>query len=331
MVAGRDLFVAAPASRRLIESVPKIIAFYQRFNKRLRPISVNVPKIEPTRGQPTEASALFLSMGLDSFYSLYRLTRHPGEDAALTHFILIHGFDIALDNHKLFRKVRSAAEDVANQCGKALIVVTTNVRRFSEQFVHWDWHHGAALASVGLCLDGRFRRVHIACSMNPGDPQPWGSHPDLDPLWSTGTTSISDHGSGTRRADKARIVANFPLAQRYLRVCYENPGGAYNCGRCGKCVRTMLQLQAADALRKMISLPRTIPLSRVRYMRVIRVNVHGVQIIVDRLRASGNNELAEALARAIRLSLVINHFSPVLAWLTENRRKLRRRFMWNDR
>jgi hypothetical protein len=40
------------------------------------------------------------------------------------------------------------------------------------------------------------------------------------------------------------------LASELLRVCWRNPDGTYNCGRCEKCVRTMVQLLAADALRQ---------------------------------------------------------------------------------
>ena len=74
------------------------------------------------------------------------------------------------------------------------------------------------------------------------------SHPALDPLWSTEAVEVVHDGAETRRVDKVAALAASPLALRYLRVCWENRGGAYNCGRCGKCMRTMVDLDLAGAL-----------------------------------------------------------------------------------
>jgi hypothetical protein len=46
----------------------------------------------------------------------------------------------------------------------------------------------------------------------------------------------------------AIIGWNKELTLRYLRVCLGNFGGAYNCGRCRKCVRTAIPLTALGVL-----------------------------------------------------------------------------------
>ena len=50
------------------------------------------------------------------------------------------------------------------------------------------------------------------------------------------------------RQDKILRIAHEPLAQRYLRVCWENRDTRLNCTRCGKCVRTRIMLAAHGAL-----------------------------------------------------------------------------------
>jgi hypothetical protein len=58
------------------------------------------------------------------------------------------------------------------------------------------------------------------------------------------------------RLEKTRLVAEWDTALQNLRVCNKIPygtlveGSAFNCGKCEKCVRTMLALLALDVLKK---------------------------------------------------------------------------------
>lgn len=45
--------------------------------------------------------------------------------------------------------------------------------------------------------------------------------------------------------DKIEAIADNPIAQKYLHVCVETDR---NCGRCEKCLRTLLSLDAANLL-----------------------------------------------------------------------------------
>jgi hypothetical protein len=50
------------------------------------------------------------------------------------------------------------------------------------------------------------------------------------------------------RLEKIRRISTEPLVQRNLRVCWQNVAGSLNCGRCEKCVRTMLSLDICGTL-----------------------------------------------------------------------------------
>jgi hypothetical protein len=61
---------------------------------------------------------------------------------------------------------------------------------------------------------------------------------------------IDHYGAHLTKNDKIRAIATNPLAQRNLRICQQNFYGSFalsgeflNCGRCQKCVRTLLVLQ----------------------------------------------------------------------------------------
>jgi hypothetical protein len=103
---------------------------------------------------------------------------------------------------------------------------------------------------VALLLSPRFAKVYVPASQTYAQLFPLAPHPVLDPLWSNDTTAIVLDGCEASRIDKARRIAGCELALASLRVCYENRAGAYNCGRCEKCLRTMLNLYIAGALAR---------------------------------------------------------------------------------
>lgn len=56
-------------------------------------------------------------------------------------------------------------------------------------------------------------------------------------------------GGRSDRLEKTRAVSTLDVAQRHLNVCLY-PKLEINCGRCGKCVRTLLTLEMVGALDK---------------------------------------------------------------------------------
>jgi hypothetical protein len=76
-----------------------------------------------------------------------------------------------------------------------------------------------------------------------------GTHLTIDHLWSTEQLNFVHDGWEATRFDKVdEQIARSPLALKYLRVCYMNEKATYNCGKCEKCLRTMVSLLAAGVL-----------------------------------------------------------------------------------
>jgi hypothetical protein len=112
----------------------------------------------------------------------------------------------------------------------------------------WTLHQGSALISTGLALSPLLKKCVVAG--RPLEPtRPSGSHPLLDPLWSTETLEVVHDGTEAERTEKiASRIARSKLALRTLRVCFEVENQPKNCGRCGKCLQTMMCLHVAGAL-----------------------------------------------------------------------------------
>ena len=117
--------------------------------------------------------------------------------------------------------------------------------------IHWGYHyHGSCLAAVAMLLSGSLRKMFIASSGCYDRLVPWGSTYTLDPLWNTAHMELDHDGSEYDRLGKVRALANDDLALRYMRVCYQNPEQGTNCGRCEKCLRTMVALRLCGALER---------------------------------------------------------------------------------
>jgi copper chaperone CopZ len=82
-----------------------------------------------------------------------------------------------------------------------------------------------------------------------------GSHPQLDPYWSSNAVEVSHHGANHSRGDKVTAKSGWPVTHKYLRVCYEDKVDGMNCGVCEKCVRTQLEFMAAGRLQDVRTFP----------------------------------------------------------------------------
>ena len=300
MVMGSRLKLPGEVSPRLLSTVSRIQDIFRLWGAGSRKKELQrVPVDARARGRPAgrgSGVACFFSGGIDSFYTLLKRRDE------VTHLVFVHGFDIALADQALRAQASRMAREVATELGKSLIEVETNLRSFSDALVGWQKYHGAALASVALLFQHRFRKVLIAATHSYGDLIPWGSHPLLDPLWSTELTEIEHDGCEATRAEKAADISEYGLAMDWLRVCFKNPNGAYNCGRCKKCTLTMVNLRVAGVLERCKTLPNDIDLKDVANMRWPYASGLAQQSLHTLERLGTEPDLARALAEAINKS-----------------------------
>jgi len=188
--------------------------------------------LEP--GDAAGSQALFFSGGIDSFYTL---TRQPDVGT----LVFIAGFDVRLANRAVWTAMARSWRALADELGLEFVLVATNLRDHPVLGrMRWARYHGAVLAGAAHLLSGVASRWLVSASYHVSNLMPWGSHPDLDPLWSGAGIGIRHYGAEVWRAEKLAAMAGVPYVHRHLRVCYDAPRAEGNCGRCEKCVRTRL-------------------------------------------------------------------------------------------
>lgn len=242
MRRGWGVHAPGHVSRRLAENVPRIQEYCHARDDRFRHTAATLETAPTTPWPGGRGVGCFFSGGIDSFYSLLKHERE------ITHLIFVHGFDIDLEDRALYARGLEGVRRACGAYGKSLIEVETNLRAFSDPLIDWDDYHGAAGAFVAHLLSARLRKVFFACGMTYEEWKPFGTNPFLLSLWSSEAVEFVGDGYEARRLRKVQRVAQSPVALEVLRVCWENPAGAYNCGQCEKCLRTMVELRMAGAL-----------------------------------------------------------------------------------
>ncbi|MEX1104594.1 MAG: polysaccharide pyruvyl transferase family protein [Ilumatobacteraceae bacterium] len=183
------------------------------------------------------ARGIFFSRGLDSMDALLRRREE------IEHLVGIDWEDGPLSTEGT-RAVWRGTEAAASALDMPLIRTSTNAREFLDPVMGWSDAFGSVLASISLVLRPRLGQVWISSTFPDRFQSPHSSHPDLDPLWSSADVTISHDWDGGGRTDKARRVADVPLAMDWLKVCWERAGDG-NCGRCAKCLMTMTNFHLA--------------------------------------------------------------------------------------
>lgn len=201
----------------------------------------------------------FFTGGVDSFYTFLK---HRQE---ITDLIYVHGYDLQLDDHARRKAISLMGSSIAEQAGIRFIEIETDSQELFKAFGHWGMHsHGIALGTAGRLLASVLDKIYVPSSFAQEDLMPWGSHPDTDPLLSDERLQFVHDGCEASRVQKIQMIKDSPLALDHLRVCWERVEGAYNCGVCEKCLRTMTTLFALGVLNDSRTFPHSVDVTRIR-------------------------------------------------------------------
>jgi len=221
---------------------------------RLRSIEIRADIEEESKSTtPKDEAILSFSGGVDACFVAYRhLRENPcGLLHRPTKAIMVHGFDIPLDEPEVFAGALERSEIMTSSLGLELIPIATNFRSLVE-----DWSHsfGSALASCMMLFSGRFKAGLLAqgftydeiCLLHEG------SNALTDPMLSSDFFSIVPDGAAFTRAEKIWMMRNWNEFLENLRVCWAGPKKDRNCCACEKCIRNILTFRALG-----LGLPRS--------------------------------------------------------------------------
>ena len=194
--------------------------------------------------------------GVDSTFTALS---NAGRDTLL---ISVWGADVELSERTRWQRWMRDAQAFAREHAGGLASIRTNLREELNYIrlnsivpglqrwwldVQFSMSLTGAAAPIAY-MDG-FESIYFASGLDIGDDQnyPHASFPRLDNAIAHGRARVRHHGNDTKRQQKlAFIVSQVPEME--LRVCHaRRPETQLNCGRCTKCVRTMVGLVICGA------------------------------------------------------------------------------------
>lgn len=296
----------------------------------LRPPEIQAPaRTHPLPDVPRSTTALFLSGGVDSLSSLHwNVSRYPaGDPRRVGVAFFAHGLDVGDPNKQDrpdvwelgIRKLTALCEEH----GVELVTIKVNLRNLAKNWrFYGKWQFASLLAAIAHAASSRIHR----CIITPDNvleyiQHPHGSHPWLNSYYGADflevTTGDMEQFS---RLEKIRQLSQWPAALNSLRVCWDTtaiPEGHLNCGRCAKCVRTMLEFMACGQLAQTQAFPRnevTPDMLKSTHIRS-HVEVEYFAELVTPLEAIGRHDLAATVRRKLWLfqteyALGLNHLRP---------------------
>jgi len=296
---GGRLRMTDPVSPRMLSGQREFQAIQRSwsldwpFTEPLEEVEVSAPARELGALAPSGRVAAFFSGGVDSWGTVL-------DNPDLTDLIFVRGFDLAHEgpDAALADEVEARLQEAAGELGMPLHVVTTNLRELSDPHLPWDVYYGCALDAVALFLGPLFDRVLIAGDADYEVQGRWGNNWLVDRLWSTEALEIAADGGRHSRMNRLRRVVEDPIACSSLRVCWQNPDRTYNCGRCQKCLMTLIPLEAIGARERVTSFPPEFDLDPKSLAMVTIPNLVSLSYwedILDAVRAAGRDDLEAAV------------------------------------
>lgn len=263
MSTNQTLTLEAPVSAKLLHNSETVQDIYQSwYPNKMHRATVQVPERSYRPIQKDNLTLSTFTGGVDAFYTL---EKHSHQ---ITSLLYVYGFDMPLHDKELRTQMSRHLNDAATHAGKTLIEGVSNIRRFLNPHLSWSkMSHGATISSIATLLTSHHDLFYFPSSYSYADQYPWGSHPLVDPLWSTEYLTIVHDGAGATRVQKTRRIAHNPSAQKHLRICFQRKG-EYNCGQCSKCIRTKIALKLEGKLDLFETLDHEIDLAKLTHLRI---------------------------------------------------------------
>ena len=298
----------------------------------LHPVKIVAPAVaRPLPDIPQSTTALFLSGGVDSLSALYWNTRqYPmGDPRRVGVAFFVHGLDVGDPNKTnrldVWELGIQKLSTLCHELGVELVTIKVNLRNLAKSWRFYaKWQFASLLSAIAHAASSRLHR----CIITPDNvleyiEHPHGSHPWLNGYFGADFLEITTGDMEQfSRIEKIRLLTKWPGALDSLRVCWDTgaiPIGHLNCGRCAKCVRTMLEFLVCDQLTNTQAFPQNevTPdmLKRIHIQSIFEVE-YFVELILP-LEEMGRADLAAIIKRKLWLfrteqALKLNYLRPLV-------------------
>ncbi len=204
-----------------------------------------------------------VSCGVDSSYTICSHKTGVPESHKITHLAYFNAGSHADNGEDASALYAARRQHVLNYCAETereIIEAESNlpdiINKHAHSYTHLEHHTFMMLFCVLSVQRGVSRYyysssstyVHFNCQIAQDSIRPPGDY-DLLTLTAHSLSNInfSSAGAEVTRLNKLKLIAENPTESKYLNVCVLTP---HNEGRCFKCARTLMEIEAFGLLEK---------------------------------------------------------------------------------
>lgn len=248
-----ELVVHGAVDRTLLQNLMEFQTAWVSWRSRYQLIEITADREIDTLGKTGDISTnnyqavTTFSGGVDSCFTLGRHTKFEvgRQHQNLTAGLMVHGFDISLDQPEVFSRALARSKIILDSVGVDLIPLVTNFRELDQD---WEDAHGAAIVSCLMFLENLYPLGLVASSFPYKSLVfPYGSNPLTDRYLSSSSFQVIHDGAGYSRVEKIKEISNWQEVRDHLRVCWQGAKLDKNCCQCEKCIRSILGFRALGA------------------------------------------------------------------------------------
>lgn len=322
MKLGEDLVIDAPVDRVLLANIYELMHLWCKWFEDFTLIDIKFDVFSKEGDAvPGRKNLLLFSGGVDAFFSLIRhqgdYLYHPGRK--IHDICTVWGADIPIRNRKAFQEIRKNNREIAQAFNVGFIDMITNARETRLEGVGFGPRYfGSLFSAFGHALSGRYKSVTISAGGEDYNSfRPWGSHPLCDNFFSSSVMEFHHDGYGFNRVERTKVVAENPLAMKYLRVCYKLGDGRH-CFECSKCYRTILTLilleQTSDFCKNF-----TLDLKKLSKVYLIGINDEYFKQIRKLAVEKKANDIVRGIDQSLKYTYFRRKLIPLVAYLKQQR------------
>lgn len=317
-----NIQVSLPVDALLLENLHGVSKIWASWYPELGEVAMDCKVYSSIDHIKPEKSAAFFSGGIDSYFTIARRLPDNGTGLpAVGHvdeLLSVWGFDVSANDGASFAAMANDLISTAQRIKRRHVILHTNLRdNRTPWFRQWGpLTHAAGAAFIALTMEKRYSQVFLGSAYPNYNCMKWGSHPMVDPLFSTSATQLVHDGASSTRVEKTDLVARFPPAQSALHVC---PAvAASNCSECEKCYRTMMTL---DVLGHRQAMEKAFDWSKYHVQAIRKLKIGGqgdaaiYDEIIDAARAAGRTDILRELESAYSRSRLLTPFLRTSEWL----------------
>lgn len=244
MEQGDDVIVHGEVSPSLLRNMQEFQEAWSCWRKeKYKQVEITADKEREPQGKPRNSAVAAFTGGVDSTFTMYR--HKTGQCGRLkrniTAGLLVHGFDIPLVQEDSFARASQKAREALATLDVELITMASNHMELNPD---WNYTHISGIASAVSLLQGGYNEGVIANSLSYNQfSLLWGSNAITDRFFGSNNFAIVVDGLQFARRDKIPTVAQWEKGLENLRVCFDADERDKNCGKCSKCMITILCLR----------------------------------------------------------------------------------------